>query len=240
MESLDLNRHISGQFNNELEGVRNQVMQMGGLIEQQLSDVLIAMADNNIALARQVIAKDKEVNKFETNVDHECSRIIAKRQPAATDLRLILTIMKSVNELERIGDGIAGIASMVIENQDKKVPSLIGLENLGQIVLKILHNSLDAFTRLDFKAAIAIHKEDKKVNRQYESILRELMTFMMEDPRSIPFVLKVLASAHSIERIGDRCQNLCEHIVYLVKGVDVRHATEEELNIFLSDQSIKD
>lgn len=236
METLDLNRHISGQFNSELENVRNQVMQMGGLIEQQLSDALIAMADNNVELARQVIAKDKEVNEFESTVDLECSRIIAKRQPAASDLRLILTIMKTITELERIGDGVTGIASMVIENQSKKdVPSLIGLENMGQIVLKMLHNSLDAFTRMDVEAAISIHNEDKKVNRQYESILRELMTFMMEDPRSIPFILKVLNSARSIERIGDRCQNVCEQIVFLVKGVDVRHATEEELNSILED-----
>ena len=235
METLDLNRHISGQFNSELESVRNQVMQMGGLIEQQLGDALNAMADNNVELAKKVIKKDKEVNLFESKVDQECSRIIAKRQPAATDLRLILTIMKTITELERIGDGVAGIASMVIENHGKEVPSLMGLENMGQIVLKMLHNSLDAFTRLDVESAIAIHNEDKKVNRQYESILRELMTFMMEDPRSIPFILKVLAAARSIERIGDRCQNLCEHIVYLVKGVDVRHATEEELNALLSE-----
>ena len=208
METLDLNRHISGQFNSELESVRNQVMQMGGLIEQQLGDALNAMADNNVELAKKVIKKDKEVNLFESKVDQECSRIIAKRQPAATDLRLILTIMKTITELERIGDGVAGIASMVIENHGKEVPSLIGLENMGQIVLKMLHNSLDAFTRLDVESAIAIHNEDKKVNRQYESILRELMTFMMEDPRSIPFILKVLAAARSIERIGDRCQNL--------------------------------
>ncbi|WP_028862946.1 phosphate signaling complex protein PhoU [Psychromonas aquimarina] len=235
MESLNLNRHISGQFNSELESVRNQVMQMGGLIEQQFSDALTAMADNDIELARQVIVKDKEVNQFESNVDHECSRIIAKRQPAASDLRLILTIMKTVTELERVGDGVAGIASMVIENHGKAIPSLIGLENMGQIVLKMLHNSLDAFTRLDLKAAVTIHNEDKKVNRQYESILRELMTFMMEDPRSIPFVLKVLSSARCIERIGDRCQNICEQIVYLVKGVDVRHATEEEINSLLTE-----
>ena len=235
MEASNINRHISGQFNDELEGVRNQVMQMGGLLEKQFSDVLIAMADNNINLAKQVIVKDKDVNQFESTVDDECSRIIAKRQPAASDLRLVLTIMKTIGELERIGDSIAGIASMVIENHDKEVPSLIGIENMGQIALKMLHNSLDAFTRLDLKAAIAIHNEDKKVNRQYESILRELMTFMMSDPRSIPFVLKVLASARSIERIGDRCQNICENIVYLVKGIDVRHATEEEINSILID-----
>lgn len=230
MENLNLSRHISGQFNNELESVRNQVMQMGGLIEQQLSDALSAMADNDIELARKVIVKDDEVNQFETTVDKDCARIIAKRQPAASDLRLILTIMKTVTELERVGDSVAAIAKMIIANHGQKVPSLIGLENMGQIVLKMLHNSLDAFTRLDLPAAVAVHNEDKKVNRQYESILRELMTFMMEDPRSIPFVLKVLASARSIERIGDRCQNICEQVVYLVKGIDVRHATEEEIN----------
>lgn len=235
MDTLNINRHISGQFNSELEGIRNQIMQMGGLIEQQFKDALTSMADNNIELAKQVIARDKEVNQFESNVDQECSRIIAKRQPAASDLRLILSTMKSITELERVGDSVAGIASMVIENHEKDVPSLIGLENMGQIVLKMLHDALDAFTRLDLKAAIMVYNEDKKVNRQYESIVRELMTFMMEDPRSIPFVLKVLASARSIERIGDRCQNLCEQVVYLVKGVDVRHATKEEINSFLTE-----
>ncbi|WP_160061311.1 phosphate signaling complex protein PhoU [Psychromonas sp. L1A2] len=230
MENLNLNRHISGQFNNEIESVRNQVMQMGGLIEQQLADALSAMAENDLELARKVIVKDNEVNEFETKVDQDCSRIIAKRQPAASDLRLILTIMKTVTELERVGDSITAIAKTVIENHGKKVPSLIGLENMGQITMKMLHNALDAFTRLDLHAAIAVHNEDKKVNRQYESILRELMTFMMEDPRSVPFVLNVLASARAIERIGDRCQNICEQIVYLVKGIDVRHATEEEIN----------
>ena len=230
MENLNLNRHISGQFNTELENVRNQIMQMGGLIEQQLSDALTAMADNDLELARKVIVKDAEVNQFETKVDQDCAQIIAKRQPAASDLRLILTIMKTVTELERVGDSVTSIAKMIIENHGQKVPSLIGLENMGQIVLKMLHNALDAFTRLDLHTAITVHNEDKKVNRQYESILRELMTFMMEDPRSVPFVLKVLASARAIERIGDRCQNICEQVVYLVKGVDVRHATEEEIN----------
>jgi len=230
MENLNLNRHISGQFNTELENVRNQIMQMGGLIEQQLSDALTAMADNDLELARKVIVKDAEVNQFETKVDQDCAQIIAKRQPAASDLRLILTIMKTVTELERVGDSVTSIAKMIIENHGQKVPSLIGLENMGQIVLKMLHNALDAFTRLDLHTAITVHNEDKKVNRQYESILRELMTFMMEDPRSVPFVLKVLASARAIERIGDRCQNICEQVVYLVKGVDVRHATDEEIN----------
>ncbi|TEW45091.1 phosphate signaling complex protein PhoU [Psychromonas algicola] len=230
MENLNINRHISGQFNNELESVRNQIMQMGGLIEQQLADALTAMADNDLELARKVIVKDNDVNLFETKVDQDCSQIIAKRQPAASDLRLILTIMKTVTELERVGDSVTSIAKMIIENHGQKVPSLIGLENMGQIVLKMLHNALDAFTRLDLHTAISVHNEDKKVNRQYESILRELMTFMMEDPRSVPFVLKVLASARAIERIGDRCQNICEQVIYLVKGIDVRHATEEEIN----------
>ncbi len=235
MENLNITSHISGQFNSELEGIRNQVMQMGGLIEQQLSDVLAAMADNDVQLAEQIIAKDKKVNQFESNVDQECSRIIAKRQPTASDLRLILSTMKSITELERLGDSVVGIAKMVRENEDKNIPSLIGLENMGQIVLKMLHDALDAFTRMDLKAAITVYNQDKKVNRQHESIVRELMTFMMEDPRSIPFVLQVLASARSIMRIGDRCQNLCEQVVYQVKGIDVRHASKEEINSLLAE-----
>jgi phosphate transport system protein len=234
MENINTNRHISGQFNNELENVRNQVMQMGGLVELQFTNALHAMAEGDIELAKSIIAKDEEVNLFESNVDKECSRIIAKRQPTATDLRLILAIMKCVNELERIGDSVAGIARMMVENKEREViPSLIGLENMGQIVLKMIHDSLDAFTRLDLESAIVVHQQDKKVNRQYKSLVRELMTYMMEDPRSIPFVLSVLNSAHSIERIGDRCQNVCELVVYLVKGIDVRHATKDEMNALL-------
>jgi len=235
MDTSNINRHISGQFNSELEGVRNQVMQMGGLIEQQLKNALTAMADNNIELAQQVIDKDQEVNEFESNVDEDCARIIAKRQPTAVDLRLILSTMKSITELERVGDSVAGIAKMVVENHEKDVPALIGLENMGQIVLKMLHDALDSFTRLDLQAAIMVYNEDKKVNRQYDSIVRELMTFMMEDPRSIPFVLDVLASARSIERIGDRCKNLCEQVIYQVEGVDVRHASKKEINSFLAE-----
>jgi phosphate transport system protein len=235
LEPLNLGRHISGQFNVELHNIRNQVMQMGGLIEQQLSEALRAMDNNDLELANQVIDKDREVNLLESSVDQHCAHIIAKRQPAASDLRLILTTMKSVSELERIGDGVVEIARMVIANHGQTGPSLIGLENMGQIVLKMLHNVLDAFTRLDFHAAIEIHNEDKKVNRQYESIVRELMTFMMEDPRSIPFVLQVLSSARSIERIGDRCKNICEQVVYLVKGVDVRHASNKEINALLAE-----
>ncbi|MEH6453715.1 MAG: phosphate signaling complex protein PhoU [Psychromonas sp.] len=234
MEQINLGRHISGQFNIELHNIRNQVMQMGGIIEQQLNDALTAMTNNDVVLANRVIVKDKEVNLLESTVDQQCAHIIAKRQPAASDLRLILTTMKSVSELERIGDAVVEISHMVIDNHGKTGPSLIGLENMGQIVLRMLHNVLDAFTRLDFHAAITIHSEDKKIKRQYESILRELMTFMMEDPRSIPFVLKVLASARSIEQISGRCTNICEQIIYLVKGVDVRHATEEEINTLLS------
>ncbi len=235
MENLNITSHISGQFNSELEGIRNQLMQMGGLIEQQLTDVLTAMADNDVALAEQIIAKDQKVNQFESAVDQECSRIIAKRQPTASDLRLILSTMKSITELERLGDSVVGIAKMVRANEDKNIPSLIGLENMGQIVLKMLHDALDAFTRMDLKAAITVYNQDKKVNRQHESIVRELMTFMMEDPRSIPTVLQVLASARSIMRIGDRCQNLCEQVVYQVKGIDVRHATKEEINSLLAE-----
>jgi phosphate transport system protein len=235
MEISNINRHISGQFNSELENVRNQIMQMGGLIEQQLKDVLTALADNDIKLAEEVVAKDKYVNEFEFNVDQECARIIAKRQPTASDLRLILATMKSISELERIGDSVASIGKMLIENKDRELPSLTGLEHMGELVLKMLHDTLDSFTRMDLKSAIMLYNEDKKVNRQYESMVRELMTFMMEDPRSIPFILKVLASARAIERIGDRCQNLCEQVIYLVKGVDVRHATKEEINSLLSE-----
>ncbi|OYD26193.1 phosphate signaling complex protein PhoU [Oceanimonas baumannii] len=233
MDKLNLNKHISGQFNAELEGVLNQVLVMGGLVEQQLTDAITAIHEQDMAMARQIVANDHKVNALEVQVDEECTRIIAKRQPAASDLRLVLAIIKTITDLERIGDVAKRIGMMLLDNANKKQPPLVSMENMGRRTVRMLHEVLDAFARMDVEAAIEVHKEDDKVDREYESIIRELMTFMMEDPRSIPHVLNVLWCARSLERVGDRVQHICEYIIYFVKGKDVRHTSDEDIRSML-------
>ena len=230
MDKLNLTKHISSQFNDEIEQIRNHIMAMGGLIEQQLSDALNAIAGSNAELAQQVIANDLLVNDWEIKIDAECTRIIAKRQPAASDLRLILTIIRAISDLERIGDEAERIAKVALESfSSAQQDLLVNLENMGRHVAQMLHDVLDAFARMDVEAALTVHKEDKKVDREYEAITRQLMTYMIEDPRSIPKVMNVLWSARSLERIGDRCKNLSEYIIFFVKGKVVRHSSQEQL-----------
>ncbi len=223
MDNMNLNKHISGQFNTELEAVRNNVLAMGGLVEQQLADALVAIHDQDMELARRIVETDLKVNSMEISIDEECTRIIAKRQPTASDLRLILMISKAVTDLERMGDVADKLARMVINNTSRSHPPLVSLESMGRQAIKMLHDALDAFARMDVEAAIQLYHDDDKIDRQYESIIRELMTYMMEDPRTIPQVLEVLWAARSLERIGDRCQHISDYIIYCVKGKDVRH-----------------
>lgn len=225
-----LNKHISAQFNEELNSIRSHVLNMGGLVEEQLNDALKAMMDADVELARNVSKNDYRVNAFEVQIDEECTQIIAKRQPAASDLRLVVAIAKTIADLERIGDEAERIAKVALDRfpRDNK-ERMINLEHLGHHVRKMLHNALDAFARMDVDSAYDVHKEDQKVDRQYEALTRELMTYMMEDPRSIPQIMEVLWAARSLERIGDRCQNICEYIIYFVKGRDVRHISREEI-----------
>ena len=229
MDNMNLNKHISGQFNTELEAVRNNVLAMGGLGEQQLADALVAIHDQDLELARRIVETDLRVNDMEISIDEECTRIIAKRQPTASDLRLILMISKAVTDLERMGDVADKLARMVINNTSRSHPPLVSLESMGRQAIKMLHDALDAFARMDVEAAIQLYHDDDKIDRQYESIIRELMTYMMEDPRTIPQVLEVLWAARSLERIGDRCQHISDYIIYCVKGKDVRHTKISDL-----------
>lgn len=235
MDNLNLGRHISGQFNAELESIRNQVMVMGGLVEEQLNSSLEVLSSQDVEAARRIISADKSVNSMEVAIDESCTRIIAKRQPAASDLRLVMAIIKTITDLERIGDVAERIARTVIENQNKKTPPLVSIENFGRHTVKMLHDVLDAFARMDVDAAVRVYEEDIKVDREYESIIRELMTYMMEDPRSIPQVLNVLWCARALERVGDRCQNISEYIIYFVKGKDIRHINTAEFDALLKD-----
>lgn len=230
MDKPTMSRHISGKFNEELEAVRNQVLGMGGLVEQQLRDSLHAIEKSDHDLAEQILRRDTKINALEVQIDEACVQIIAKRQPAASDLRLIISIFKTISDLERIGDEVERIAKVALESFNKDQQEfMVSLENLGQLVLTMLHGVLDAFARMDLDAAYEVHQMDAQADRQYEGLTRQLMTYMMEDPRSIPKVMNVLWSARSLERIGDRCQNIAEYIIFFVKGKDVRHVSAESM-----------
>jgi len=228
---MNFGRHISGQFNVELESIRTHVLTMGGLVEQQLSFAMQALHKEDIELARKVVRDDHKVNAMEVSIDEACTRIIAKRQPTAKDLRLVMAIIKTITDLERIGDVASRIAKVAIENpasEDKQFN--VSLEPLCRQAVHMLHQVLDAFARMDVDAAAAVYKMDDRLDAEYEAVIRQLMTYMMEDPKNIPQILQVMWSARAIERVGDRCQNICEYIIYFVKGKDVRHLGEQSID----------
>lgn len=226
----NINKHISGRFNQELENVRNLVLSMGGLVEQQLNSALDAVSQNDVMLAQKVRENDYKVNAMEVSIDEECTRIIARRQPAASDLRLVVAIAKTIADLERIGDEAKRIAKVALDSFTKDQQALlVNIENMGRQVSKMLHDVLDAFARMDVQRAFEVHKEDAKVDREYEAIIRQIMTYMMEDPRSIPKIMDLVWSVRSLERIGDRCQNIAEYIIYFVNGKDIRHTSQEDI-----------
>ena len=230
MEDLNIGQHISRRYNEELEDVRNRVLAMGGLVEQQLSDAMTALETRDASLSEQVVANDLKVNAMEVALDEECNLILARRQPAASDLRLIVAVIKTITDLERIGDEAERIALMAIDliREERVAKLFTQIHHLGQHSLTMLRGALDAFAHLDTDKAVEVWSEDRVLDREYESLLRELMTYMMEDPTSIPYVLKTIFAARAIERIGDRAGNICEYVIYLVKGKDVRHTRLDE------------
>lgn len=235
MGNSNFNRHISGRFNIELESIRANVMAMGGLVERQITDALKAVHDQDVDLAKKIILKDQKVNEMEIAIDEACTRIIAKRQPAAGDLRLVIAIIKTITDLERIGDVANDIAKMTLENVSthQEQPFLFSLESLGHKVAKMLNDTLNAFARMDVNAAIKVYLSDDLIDRDYEVIVHNQMMHMMESPRSVPNVLKVMWSVRALERVGDRCQNICEYIIYFVKGKDIRHTSKDQLESML-------
>ncbi len=231
MEKADIGHHISQQFNQELEDIRSKVMQMGGIVEQQLKDAVDALTNMDTSMAEVVITNDYKVNRLEVEIDEECTHILARRQPAASDLRLIMAVIKTITDLERIGDEAERIGRMALkfsEGESKDTKALVGIGHIGGLARDMLHDALDAFARMDADAARKIAMQDKKVDEEYENILRQVMTYMMEDPRSIPRVIGVLWSARALERIGDRACNICEYVIYLVRGKDVRHTKSDD------------
>lgn len=223
--------HIYQRFDAELADLRSKVLTMGGMVEQQLADALRALSEQDHDLAARVVAGDLEVNGFDVDIDEEATRIIARRQPTAIDLRLILTVLRVTNDLERIGDEAERVARMA--DRLAEVGEGRGHENrlghISQRVSRMLHDALDAFARMDVELALKVAREDADVDRDYEGIMRLMITYMMEDPRTIPAVLNILWAARAIERIGDRSRNICEYVIYLVKGKDVRHTSVENM-----------
>jgi phosphate transport system protein len=231
MDKINIGQHISQQFNVELQDIRNRVMAMGGLVEQQLSDSIQAMVVGDSELAERVVNDDYKVNAMEVAIDEECSRILARRQPTASDLRLIVAVIKTITDMERIGDQAERVARMAKRLSDNGTLSsqYVELEHLGNHVRQMLHDALDAFARMDVDAALNVAREDLKVDKEYDSLMRQLITYMMEDPRTITSALDVMWAARALERIGDHARNICEYVIYFVKGKDVRHTSLEAM-----------
>jgi phosphate transport system protein len=221
-----MTEHTLKQFDAELEAVRARVLQMGGLVEQQIVRAMESLSSGNTQIAERVVDEDHRVNALEVAIDEECSTIIARRQPAAVDLRMLMMVVKTITDLERIGDEAAKIARMtqLICKADRPlVPRMGEVRHMADIALAMLRNALDGFARLDLTVAARVVRQDEQVDDAFRGILRQLITFMMEDPRTISHALEVLFIAKALERIGDHSKNMSEYVVYMVKGKDVRH-----------------
>ena len=225
METSDPTDHISKRFNKDSEDLRNNVLAMGGLVESQLQKAIVAMVSGDSELGLKVANDDYKVNDFEVSIDEECGRILAMRAPAAGDLRLIVAIIKTITDLERIGDEAEKIGFLAsrLAAMDRPADSYRELKTLGTHVLHMVRDAMNAFARLDVEGAFDVVREDERVDEEYEAIQRQCITFMMEDPRSIKRVMNVTWAARSLERIGDHAKNICEYVIYMVQGRDVRH-----------------
>jgi phosphate transport system protein len=225
-------KHLSTQFDSELTTVSSQVMEMGGLVESQIRQAIYSLAQFNMEAAEQVSVNEARVNSMEIEIDHALSSIIARRQPTARDLRLLIAISKTTANLERVGDEAEKIARMVRSiiqsGAPRSLPSL-ELRVAADLASGLLNKALDAFARLDVNAAVAILKEDDLIDQEFDGFVRKLVTYMMEDPRTISPSLDLLFLAKAIERIGDHAKNIAEFIIYVVKGEDIRHSTMEKI-----------
>ena len=223
--------HISQSFNEELEQIRTELITMGGVVERQLSDAVTALVEGDTDLADQARKNDKVINDMELMIDEQCTLIIARRQPAAADLRLIISVSKAVSDLERIGDETSRICRYAVElaAEGKNIRGYQEIRHIGNLVRDMLKDCLTAFARSDAEMAYKVAKQDKEVDSEYRTAMRSLMTYMMEDPRHISSVMNVIWVLRSLERIGDHARNMAEHLIYLVSGQDVRHASLKEI-----------
>ena len=241
MESEIFNQHISRKFNAELENLRTQVSNMGGLAEHQLAQAIEAIVTGDSELGLSMARRDVEVNQYEVSIDEECSRLLATRAPAAADLRLIFAVIKAITDIERIGDEAQRIGMLAanLANQSVTGQRYAELKSLGEHVQAMVHNALDAFSRLDAADALKVVEEDKYVDEEYDMISRQCITLMMEDPRTIRRFMDISWAARALERIGDHAKNISEYVIYLVQGKDVRHTKIEEVRVHVEKKTDK-
>jgi len=224
--------HTSKQYDAELESVRERVLAMGELVGKQVRLAIDALIRGNVNLMDRIIDEDHRVNALEVGIDESCAQIIARRQPTAVDLRMVIMIIKTITDLERIGDEakkIAIAAKTLSQRKNLTLPRFDKIKHVTDLTLDMLLQSLDAFAKLDISDVAHIVRQDEQVDEEFRAVIRYLVTFMMEDPRTISSALEILFVAKSIERIGDHAKNMSEYVVYMVKGRDVRHITAEEI-----------
>ena len=230
MENVKFGQHTSRRFNEELEHLRSSVLRMGGLVQEQLELAIQAVVTGDSELGLKVARDDYKVNRLEVDIDEECSHVLVRRSPAATDLRLIVAVIKTITDLERVGDEAEKIGYLASRLAAMEQPEnrYRELKNLGNHVRQMLRDALDAFSRLDVDAARRVVAEDQRVDEEYEAIARQCLTFMMEDPKQIQRVMDVTWAARALERIGDHAKNICEYVIFLVLGKDIRHTEGTE------------
>ena len=232
MDKLHLDQHISRSFNDELEQIKTRMLEMGGRVENQVADAVRALEDADSELAETVINRELAIDALEMEIDEDCTTLIARRQPTATDLRLVMAVTKTIRDLERMGDEAKKIAKMAIKlSEEGSAPrGYVEIRHIANGVRRMLSDTLDAFTRYDADSALATLRADDQIDLDYKTALRELVTFMMEDPRSISRVMNIMWALRSLERIGDHAKNICEQVVYLVRGKDIRHGNASRLD----------
>ena len=224
--------HSFSKFDSELESLRSKVLEMGGIVEEQIKNAVDALVDADAKLAKKVIDVDEKVNDLEKLIDENCLLVLVKRSPAAGDLRFVSTVQKTISDLERIGDEstkIARAALRIYEDDRMGKPSLSDIKSMAKLVSEMLHEALDSFARLDPEISLDVIKTDESVDDIYQSCMRTQLTFMLEDPRKISASMEVIYIAKALERIGDHSQNITEYVVYTVKGTDVRHASVKDI-----------
>jgi phosphate transport system protein len=229
---MNSSKHTLTQFDDELEAVREQVMLMGGLVENQIRLAMEALTSNDVVQMERVIDNDRLVNGMEVAIDEKCVQIIARRQPAANDLRMVMTIIKTITDIERIGDEAKKIARMGIQLSNREhfhAPRYTEIRHAAKLVLEMLHQALDSFARLDVSIVTRVIRQDELVDNEFRTVLRYLVSLMMEDPRTITGALELLFIAKSVERMGDHAQNMAEYTIYMVKGRNARHISVEEI-----------
>ena len=231
MDPADLSHHISRRYNEELDRVRSRLLAMGGLVEEQLQRAVTALMEADSALGEAVVMDDQKVNELEMAIDEDCCHLLAMRAPTASDLRVVVAMIKAVTDLERIGDEgeKVGFIAARLARVGAPATGYREIRHLARLATEMVHDSLDCFARMDATAALAVARRDRLLDEEFESIQRECITFMMDDARAIRRSLDLLWIVRALERVGDHAKNVCEYVVYMVSGEDIRHGARDEV-----------